>query len=456
MTVKREVERLEHSAVRLKLTIGKDDVREEYDEIIKDYAKKIQIPGFRKGKAPRDVLVRKFADAFQAETLAHVVEHSVSDVFSDTSFPEEDRPLPYSQPQVDGEMPELNLEADLSFAVVYDVFPRFAVGTWQGLELAVKDAAVTEEDIARELEAVRERNAVVLDRDDGAAAKAGDVATVNYAEITAEGGAVPGTEREDFVFTIGTGANLFHFDDEVTGMKKGETKDFEKTYGEDFADKDLAGQTKKIRVTLTALKERQLPALDDDLAQDVDEKYQTLEDLKKDIREKLAKNLESRRRDLRVHAILDKVLETTPIDLPESMMRIELESRWRALARQFNADPAQLAELMNRGERSQSAVFDEWRPDVARAIKSRLIVESLVKERGFNAPDEEIEKEYETIAADSNMKLDDVKAYYGQGSMKDYLAEDLKERKLFDLLLAENTIKPGEMVKYLDLLSNNG
>jgi trigger factor len=468
VTVTKNVERLEHSAIKLTLTVGKDDLRSEYDEIVANYAKSIQIPGFRKGKVPRDVLVRKFSEAFNAETLAHVMEHSVSETFADESFPPEDRPLAYSTPQADDEPAELDLEQDLKFSVTYDVLPTVIVGKWQGLEVTVKDAEIGEEDLARELEAIRERNAIVLDKDDGAEAVQGDVVTVNYAELalgepptsggqlSPAGEVIEGTERQDFVFTLGTGYNVFHFDDDVVGMKKGETKTFDKIYPEDSSDAELAGKTKKLRVTLTALKERRLPELDDDLAQDVDEKYQTLEDLKKDIRERLTKNLDNRRRDLRISAILEKVLEVTPIDIPESMIRIELDGRWRAMARQFNADPEQLTEMMNRSERGKDTIFEEWRPPAIKALQSRLIVETLIKERGYDAADEEVEAALERIAAETNSSLEDVKSYYSQDTMKEYVKEDIKEQKLYDLLLAENTIKPGEKVKYLDLLSNNG
>jgi trigger factor len=239
-------------------------------------------------------------------------------------------------------------------------------------------------------------------------------------------------------------------------MKKGATTDITKTYPETEENKDLAGKTKKIRVTVTAVKERQLPDLDDDLAQDVDEKFNTLDDLKANIKDRLTRTLDRRLREIKISKILEKVMEATPVDVPESMVRIELDTRWRTLARQFGTDTDQLTQLMEKSGKGRDAIFAEWRPEAVKALHSRLIVETLIQDQQLAASDEELEKEFETMAAESDMSVEDVKKYYEQQNMRDYLMEDIKERKLFDLLLAENTIKNGKKVKYVDLVSNNG
>lgn len=456
MTVTKEIKQLEHSELQLTLTIGKDDVRSEYDALIAKYGKTLQIPGFRKGKIPREVLIRKFGEAFKGETLGNVIEKAIASVFEDESFPKENRPLPYSTPQLKDEDLKLDPDKDLTFAVTYDVLPQITIGPWKGIEIEVPDAEVSDEDLDRELEAIRERNAIVLDKDDGAEALKGDVVTVNYAEISDAGEVVPDTERQDFVFTLGTGYNVFRFDDEVAGMKKEETKEIEKSYPEDFEDKDLAGKTKKIRVTLTALKEKKLPDLDDDLAQDVDEKFTTLEDLKNSIRERLVKNLEKRLREITVSRILEKIMETTAVDIPESMVRIELEGRWRNLARQLKVAPEELMKNMEKSSSAKDSIFEGWRPDVLKSLQSRFIVESLIKDLGIESHDEEVEKEFETIAGETGTSIDEIRKYYESDEMKGYLKEEIKERKFFDLLLSENTIKKGNHTKYLDLVSNNG
>jgi trigger factor len=435
--------------------VAKDDVRSQYNEILDGYAKTVQIPGFRKGKTPRDVLVRKFGEALDKEVLGTVIEKSLEQVFGDEGLSREERPLPYSTPQLQDD-PKLDLEQDLSFSVVYDVLPKVAVGKWKGLEAEAPDAELTEDDVNRELEQVRERNAVVLDRDEDAAAEMGNVVTVDYCELGEDGTPLPNGERQDFVFTLGTGYNVYKFDDEILGMKKGETKEIVKTYTAEESDPALAGKTLKLRVSLTALKERKLPDLDDDLAQDVDEKYQTLEDLKNHIRKNLNENLERRLREIKISSLLEKILADTPVDIPESMIRIELESRWRSLARRFNTTAEDFIKTMERDGETAETIQNNWRPAAVKALHSRLIVETLMEDLKLEAGDEDVTKEIERLAAEDAAMAEDIRKYYQQDEARIYLQEDIKERKLFDILLAENTIKPGKKENYLDLMSNNG
>jgi trigger factor len=454
VTVNREITRLEKSNVKLVLTVPRDEVRTQYNDLLNDYGKKIQMPGFRRGKVPREVLIRKFGEALKSEALTRIMEASVSEVFQDENLGREDKPLPYSTPQIQ-EKPEFDLDADLTFSMVYDVLPKVTVGGWKGLEAEIPDVSIGDEDLARELEELRERNAIVLDRSDAEAARKNDVVTVNYREVGENGETLPNSERQDFVFTLGSGYNVYKFDDEIVGMKKGETREFVKTWPADEADPVLAGQTKKLSVSLTALKEKQLPVLDDDFAQDVDEKYKTLEDLKKSIREKLDRNLERRLRDLKVSRLLEKIMETSPVIIPESMIRMELESRWRNLARSFNTSVEEITAMMEKSGKTAEEIQDEWRPNAEKALHSRLIVETLMEEQKFEISAEELEKEMEKLAAESGTALEEIKKYYEQENMKEYLREDIRERRLYDLLLAENTIKKGNKTKYLEFMGNN-
>jgi trigger factor len=456
VSVSKEITRLEHSAVRLTLTVERDDVRTQYNELINDYVKSAVIPGFRKGKVPREVLERKFGPSLKGEALNKVFGKVIAEVFEDENFPKEDKPLPYSTPRIDGNEPELDLDNNLSFSVVYDVLPSVTVGPWKGLEVEIPNAAVEEEDIKRELEEIRERNAIVLDRDDGDAAAKNDVVTINYSELDGQGIPIKESERQDFVFTIGSGYNLYQFDDDLLGMKKGETRDITKTFPAAYTHSDLAGKTVTVRVTLSALKEKKLPDLDDDLAQDVDEKYTTLEDLKNSIRERLSKNLSVRLRDITVSKILEKIMETTPIDLPESMVTLELESRFRNLARRFNLNPEELAQNLIRTGQDPEKLRQDWKGDAEKALKSRIIVETLMRDLKLEVSGEEIETEMEKQAENSETSLEEIKKYYEQENMRVYLEEDIKERKLFDLFMAENKIKKGKKTAYLDLMSNNG
>jgi trigger factor len=454
VAISKEFEGLEKSALKLTLKVQQEDVRSRYDDLLTKYSKDLQIPGFRKGKAPKDVLIRKLGSGLKQEALGTIVEEALTEVFSDKSLAREYRPLPYSTPKLQEE-PALDLDADLIFSVVYDVLPKVTIGQWNGFTVVVPDAEISEEDINHELEHIRERNAIVLDKDEDAPAEKGDVVTVDYSELNEEGGVIPGTERQDFVFTLGSENNIFKFDNEIIGMKKYETKDIEKSYPEDFADKDLAGKSKKLRVDLSALKVKQLPALDDDLAQDVDEKYNTLDDLKNNLRDSLQKNLEDYLMSIKINSILQKIMENTPVDIPESMMRIELDSMWKNFMRRVGLTDEQVDDNLKNNPSLKDEMIDKMRPNAAKALHSRLIVETLIQDLGLEASAEDIEDEIQRLAKQHGSTPDYIREYYENGEANENLKEAVKERKLYDRLLAENTIEIGEKKKYTEITGSH-
>ena len=459
MAVTKEITRLEKSSVKLSLTIPKEDVREKYHEMIKEYTKNIQVPGFRKGKVPKEVLERKFGESLKGDALGRIIESAITEIFKDENLQKEDRPLAYSTPELQ-DTPKFDLENDLNFSVVYDVLPEIKPGQWKGLTVDAPCGEISEEDINRELEEIRERNSIVMDRGEDAHAQNGDIVTVDYCtlnenEETSPDGA-PNDERKDFTFTLGSSRGVYQFDDEITGMKKGETKEFEKKYPQDYSEAHLAGKTVKFKVSLTALKEKKLPNLDDELAQDVDEKYNTLEDLKNNIRTSLNKALERRLRDLKIEKLLQKIMENTPVVLPESMIRMETENRWRKLARYYGLNVEGLVNLFTSGGKKREDIEAEWRGSVEKALHSSLIVETLIEEQNFDVSEADIDGEIARIAADNNVDIEEVKKMYQENKARESIIGEIKERKLFDLMFAENTFNQGEKQKYLDLMANNG
>jgi trigger factor len=451
VSVTKEITRLDKSNVKLSLTVPKEDVLSQYQDIIKEYCKNVQIPGFRKGKVPQAVLERKFGSELQGEALGKIIEKTMEEVFEDESMPENEKP--YSSPEMEEE-PALDFGKDLCFSLVYDVFPTVEVGQWKGFEVEVPDAAVSKEDIARELEDVRERSALVIDRDENAQAQNGDVVTINYCELGENDEAIPSTERQDFACTLGKNLNIYAFDEDMVGMKKGETKTFSKTYPEGEKEA-FAGQTKKFKVTLTALKEKKLPDLDDELAQDVDEKYKTLDDLKNSIQERLQKNLDMRLREMKVNKLLEKIMESTPVILPESMVKAELNGRMRSFARNLGIETAKLTQMM--GESNEfSELSTAWRPSAEKSLHSKLIINAIIDKEKVEPSADDIEKELESMASDEGTSIEELKAQYGEGRIMEILKDELQERKLFDMLLTENTVAKGPAARYLDVMGNNG
>ena len=442
MKVTKKIEKLENSSVKLTVTIGKADVAASYNEVVAKYAKNIQIPGFRKGKVPVSVLERKYGDALKNDAVSEIVEKALGDIFEEMDKNKsDDRPLPYSQPTID-DIPLLDTTKDLTFAVKYDVFPQVEVKNFDGIEIKVPEVKITDDDLKEELEAIRQRNAMVLDKKDDEVVAKDDIVTVNYCELDDKDAEIAGSQRQDFVFTVGTEQNIYKFDNEIIGMKKGETKDL---------TKEVDGVNKKVRVTVTAVKVRNVPELDDELAQDVSDKYNNLEDMKNDIKKNLETALENKLKEIKANSLLEQLVEKNPVEIPASMVKAELDSRFRMMAQQFQTTTEQLEKMLTSAGQKKEDMLTQWTGDAEKMLKSRIIVESLLKEKDISVTAEEIEAEYEKIAAGAGVSVEEVKKHYEDPRSKEYLEDEAKEQKLYTMLFDQVKVSKGDKKTFADL-----
>lgn len=445
----KQVEKRENANVKLTVTLDKEHVHDEYKKLVKDYARKAQIKGFRPGKVPPDVLEAKFGDSLRAEATQKLLEESIRTVFDEI----DEKPLPYSQPALEEE-PELDFDKDMSFSVTYDIFPEVEPGTYTDLTIEEPVVQVTDEDITRELENIQQQNAITMDKDSGVVAK-DDVITVNYVELDSESNEIEETRREDYTFTVGTEMNLYKIDDDVVGMKVEEQKDIEKSYPEDFEDENLAGKTKTLRVTITAVKQRDLPEIDDELAQDVSDDYETLDDLKADIRKRLEKNVEQRVREQKIQQLVEKVLETSTVPIPESMVKAELEQNWQNFLRQFGGSEQQIMQLIEAQGRTKEDFLEQWREQSTERLKRQLLTRKLVELEEIEATDEEVDAYIAEQAEGTSMSAEDAKEHYKNNNMLEYVRQEVSERKLFDKLFEQNKVKKGKKQSVMDVLGQN-
>ena len=455
MKVTKEVTRLENSAVKLTATISKEEVAAGYSKNLAKYAKNVQLPGFRKGKVPPKVLEQKYGDSLKQEALADLIDESLNQIFAEEDA-KDIRPLPYSQPRLENDkIPEFSTDKDLVFTVVYDVFPTVEVKDFSKIEVKEPQCEVGEKELNEELKAIQERNAMVIDKKDGDPVEKDNIVTIDYSELNDDGSVVDGSKREGFVFTVGTGENIYKIDDDIMGMKKGDTKEITKTYAKDDADADLAGKTKKISVTVKAIKVRDLPALDDDLAQDVNEKYKTLDDLKKDITKGLEANLKRKIEEVKSQSLLDQLVEKNPIVLPASMVAAENEHRWTMMAQQFRTTPEQLEKMVAASGQTKESMLEQWAGNAEKMLKARLVVDALLREKNISVTPEEVEAEYAKLAEESGTSVEEIKKYYDEPRAKEYIIDEIKEKKLFEELYKQVKVSKGDKVAFADLFKNN-
>lgn len=452
MNVTKSITKIENSAVKLTATIAKEDVVSGYNETLAKYAKDIQLPGFRKGHVPVATIEHKYGESLKQEICGDLIDKALNDILNGDDA-KDIRPLPYAQPQLES-VPKFDLNSDLTFTVTFDVFPTVEVKNFSGIVIKEPQVTIGDKELEEELKAIQERNAVVIDKKDGDSVEKDNIVTINYKELDDNGNTVDKSEREGFVFTVGSGEDIYKIDDDLLGMKKGDSKVITKTYDAKDADKDLAGKTKKISVTVTAIKVRNLPALDDDLAQDVNEKYKTLDDLKKDITFNMESAKNKKIEELKSQSLLSQLVEKNPFDLPKSMLAAELQSRWEMMAQQFQTTPEQLDRMISASGQKKEDMLKEWTGDSEKMLKSRIIVDTLIREKNIAVTPEEIEAEYAKIAEGSGVTVDEVKKHYADARSKEYLIDDTKEQKLYVELYKQVKVEKGDKIAFADLFKN--
>lgn len=445
LIVKQEAKRLPKSAVQLTVTISKDAAKKEYAEVLGKIAKEAAMPGFRKGKVPTAVLEKKFGEGIRAEALQSLMDKALHEAFDTVEI----KPITYSTPRVVNEKLELDFDKDLEIKLEYDTLPEIKLGNYKNIEIEEPQVSISKKDEDRELEHIREQNSMVIDKASGIVAK-GDTVTVNFVELGPDGEELPATKRQDFVFTLGSGYNYYKFDDELLGLKKDQEQTITKTYPDNFEAKDLAGKTIKLKVLVTSVKEKKLPDLNDDLAQDVSDKFKTLDDLRASIRERLEKSAESKVKQANMEAILEKIAQNTPFDVPESMIQAEMEQNWRTFAAQSRMTVQQLSQIL--GPEGQAKMFETWKPESEKALRHRLIMEKIIEVEKFEATEAEVEQELVKQAESSRATVEETREYFQKNQIMHYLEHDVKDRKLQDFLFSNSKIKKGKKTEYLDLM----
>lgn len=451
MVHEKEVQRIEEtSQVKLRITVKQEDVKAEYDKLLKDYAKVAQIDGFRKGKVPPQVLERKFGESIRLEAGQKVLEAALQEVFEEI----EEKPLATDIPKLEeGSDVTPDFDRDFQFTVTYDVYPKIQLGSYRGLEVEQPVVRITEEDEKRELDALIEQNSFIIEKDGNASEE--DIATVNYWEVNEGGEEVPQSRRSDYTFTIGKGQTIFDFDSDILGMKKGEIRTFTKTFPPDYNITELAGTTKRISVELVTLKEKKRPELNDELAQDISEKYKTLEDLKQDIRKRLEETAKNRVRALTIERLMDKVLEHSSLVVPGSMLQAELEHTWQHFLEQNRMNEEIVLKILKAQGKSKEDLFQEWKPQAEKSLKVRLLIEEMIKKEQIEAAEEEVNAQIKEQAAEVSMQPEELRAYYERNGYLESVKHDIKEKKLFDAILTDTKIVQGAEVKFVDIFQGN-
>jgi len=439
MIADKSIKELENSSVALTVTVTADTIENDYKAALQKYASTIQLKGFRKGKAPISVLEGKFGKAIREESTFNTIEEALKEVLEGVE--DKYKPLSFSTPELQDEETLLPFKpnADVTFTVKYDVMPTFEMPAYKGLSVSYPKVQVSDEAVNAEIDKLRDQNAMVIDKNDAAAM--GDIVTVSYVELDAENNEVPGTERKEFVFTLGSTYNFYQIDGDIVGMKSGEEKTFSKTYADDSTVEGYAGKTITLKVNVESVKFRDVPALDDEFAQDVKEEYKTVADLLKATREKLEKGLEAKLEQAKLNALSDELLKGTNIAVPASMIDLEIEQSWNRYVKQTGLSEEQILQFLQFQQKTKEDVVAPWREAAEKSLRIQLIMEKIKETEQFPLDEEELNK----VLAE---QLKDITDESQRDYYKTMIEDDMRFQKIAPFLQENNTFTEGEEVAY--------
>ncbi len=404
----------------------------KFDEAIqKVYAKSahyFNIPGFRKGKAPYKIVERQYgAQIFYEDAFNEVASEEYEKELKENNI------VAVSRPQIDIEQMEKG--KDLIFTAVVQTKPEVKLGKYKGIELSKVEYTVKDEDINHELGHMAERNARLVNVEDRPV-EANDTTVIDF-EGFVDGVAFEGGKAENHELVIGSNTFIPGFEDQIIGMKIGEEKDINVTFPEEYFSKDLAGKEATFKVKLHEIKKKELPVMDDEFAKDVSE-FDTLDELKNSIKEKLEEQNASKAKYETEEAAIKAVSEATEIDIPSGMIETETDNMIKDIEQRLSYQGLKLDQYLQIMNKSEEDMRKELEEQAKISVKTKLVIEAIVAAEKIEATEEEV-----------NAKLEEMATMYGSTveelskneSLKLYIEETVKSEKAVAFIVENAKIK---------------
>jgi len=390
---------------------------------------KFAIDGFRKGKAPRKLIESHYGeDVFFEDAINNLFSQNYFKALEELNINVIDRP--------NADFSEIKKGEAFTITITVTAYPEFEVKDYKGVEIEKIEHTVTEEDLNKELEALQNRNArmVIAERP----AKDGDTVLIDYAGFVGEEQFEGGTaERQPL--KLGSNAFIPGFEEQLIGCSAGDEKDVVVTFPEEYHAEDLAGKEAVFKCKVHEVKEEEKPELNDDFAKDVSE-FDTLEELKKDKKEKLEKAAEERAASEMKNAVLEKIYEANDIEIPQVMVEDEIDGMMQEFDQQLRYQGLDLQKYFQYLGKEANDFREELRADATKKTKTRMLISAIADAEKLEATEEELDKELELMAVQYNLEVEKIKSMLGADNFA-ALEKDVKMRKAVDFVYDNAVIK---------------
>ena len=410
-----QVEKTEKNMAKLIIEVSEEEFEKAVQAAYMKQRQNIALPGFRKGKAPRKMIEKMYGagvffeeatDNLMPDAYARAVEESGLEIVS--------------RPAVD--IVQLESGKPFIFSAEVAVKPEVTLGEYRGLEVPKADLAVTDEEVIEELKKEQEKNSRAVDVDDRPVAS-GDMIKLDF-EGFVDGEAFEGGKGTDYDLTIGSGAFIPGFEDQLIGAEIGKEMEVHVTFPENYQASELAGKPAVFKCTVKRISYKELPELDDEFAQEVSE-FDTLDEYKEDVKKNLEEKKAASAKTDKENAVVDKVIENAQMDIPDAMLDTQVDQMYTGYLQRLQAQGIAPEQYMQFTGATPEALKDQIRPQALKQIQTRLVLEAIADAEKIEPSDEKVEEELKKMAESYKMEADKLKeamSDYEMGQMKKDLA----------------------------------
>ena len=418
------VEKLEKSMAKLKIEVSAEQLEKAIQKAYDKNKNKIQIPGFRKGKAPRKMIEQMYGKGvFYEDAANELIEEEYPKAV------EECGEEVVSSPKIDVE--QLEAGKDFIFTAEVALKPPVKLGKYKGVEAEKMDLEVSDSDVDAEIDKQRNTNARTIEVTDRAV-KDGDIVTLDF-EGFVDGVAFEGGKGTDYPLTIGSGAFIPGFEEQLVGFEIGKEGDVNVTFPEDYQADNLAGKAATFKCTVKAIKAKELPELNDEFASDVSD-FDTLAEYKEDVKKKLVERKTNEEKAKREDAVVKAVIEDSEMELPEAMVETQASQIVNDFAQRLQMQGMSMDQYLQYTGNTVDKMIEQVKPQAIERIQARLVLEEVAKAENITVSDEDFEEELKKMAEQYKMELDKLKELMSESEQKT-MRSDLAVQKAADFLV---------------------
>ena len=418
-----QVEKLEKNMAKLTIEASAEDFEKAIQKVYLKARGRINIPGFRKGKAPRKLIEKMYGTGVFYEDAANdLIPTAYAEALKDCDLEIVSRPE-INVTQIESGKPFI-------FTAEVAVKPEVTLGEYKGVEVEKSDVEVTDEDINKEVDKERENNSRTIDVDDRAVEN-GDIIKLDF-DGSVDGVPFAGGKAENYTLTIGSGSFIPGFEDQLIGTKIGEDKDVTVTFPEDYHEKSLAGKEAVFKCKVNAITVKELPDADDEFASEVSE-FETLAEYKEDIKKKLTEKKEKEARAKKEAQAVEKAVENATMEIPDAMIDTQVQSMMEDFARRMQSQGLSMEQYFQFTGMDAKKMHDQMKPEALKRIQNSLVLEAVAKAENIEISDEKVDEEIAKMAEAYKMEVEKLKGIIGD-SERDQMKKDLAVQAAADLI----------------------